>query len=216
MGRAERRRAEREQRRRLQPASNIPGWSPPENRLVSATWVPTTPEETERQQQDFLAGTVFAAGAGHLFPTGGDGTPPMVPVMFVVYVQEDEATFGPAPQLREAFALLDQHGGVKLHELLTVGTAWAALDGTNPLVKLKLEFHEPIRGKTAVVLVAENYRDSWHHIVGGGVVAVTTPDRMHRVNSRPDATSADAPDASILLGIGSSPVIKHLIDTHRW
>jgi hypothetical protein len=93
----------------------------------------------------------------------------------VIRIKADDP--GQPPQLREAFALLDQHGGMKLHELLTVGTAWGALDGTVPLVKLKLEFHEPIRGKTAIVLVAENYRDSWHHIVGGGLGVQRVLDR---------------------------------------
>lgn len=215
MGRAERRRAEREQRRSGRPGGNITGWTPPVNQIRSAKLVPATPEETERQGQDFLAGTVFAAGAGHLFPTGGDG-PPKVSALFAVFVTEDEQTFGPAPVVREAFALLDQHGGAALHDMLTVGTAWGALDAPEPLVKLKLEFHQPITGKAEIVLLANNYRDSWQHIVGGGLVAVTTLDRMQRATSAPGASFADGMEASLLFGIGSSPVIEHLIHAHRW
>jgi len=160
---------------------------------------------------------VFAAGAGHMFPTGGEGDP-KVSAIFAVFVTEDEQTFGPAPQLREAFRLLDQHGGAALHDMITVGTAWGALDGANPLVKLKLEFHDqpPLRGKAEIVLMAENYRDSWRHIAGGGLVAVSTLERMQAATNRPGASFADGMEAALLFGIGSSPVIEHLIGTHGW
>jgi hypothetical protein len=219
MGRAERRREERERRRDGgAPASNVPGWSPPVNMLRSARFVPNTPEENEKQRQDFLAGTLFAQGAGHMFPTGGDGTPPMVTAVFSVFVAEDDQTFAVAPQLREAFRLLDQHSGSELHERLTVGTSWGALDGEKPLAKLKLEFHDqpPLRGKVDIVLLAENYRDSWRHIAGGGLIAVTSLERMQRASSAPDASYGSAMDAALLFGIGSSPAIQHLITTHGW
>lgn len=218
MGREERRREERQRRHGGEaPASNVPSWDTPVNTLRSARFVPNTPEENEKQRQDFLAGTVFAQGAGHMFPTGGEGTP-MVTAVFFVLVAEDDQTFAVAPQLREAFRLLDQHSGSELHERLTVGTSWGGLDTKHPLVKLKLDFRDqpPLRGKVDIVLMAGNYKDSWQHVAGGGLIAVSSLARMQRASSSPDASLGSAMDASLLFGIGSSPVIQHLMRTHGW
>jgi len=67
---------------------------------------------------------VFAAGAGFVAPDARtpDGLE-RIPPLFTVYVNEDESTFGPAPQLAEAFGMLDEHGADKLRELLSVGSA---------------------------------------------------------------------------------------------
>jgi hypothetical protein len=235
MGREERRRAERERHRQEKRGAEDGGrlgWAPPAGQLKSAQFL-TSPDDVDRQRQDFLAGTVFAAGAGIVTPDQGptEQLRPMAP-MFTVFVNEDDSTFGPAPQLREAFRLLDMHGAVKLHELLTVGTAWAAMDDAEcPLIKLKLEFHAPMTGNTAIVLLAQNYAQCWQHIVDGGMIGITTFDRLKRAGaiSRGDvptagvmaqpaggATFADAMDASILLGIGASPGIRYLMDNHGW
>jgi hypothetical protein len=217
MGRAERRGKARGGRSG-KPTSNVTNWTPPVNVLRSARVVPSTPEEDSRQRQDFLAGTVFAQGAGHMFPTEGDGTPPPVTAVFAVFVAEDDQTFGVAPQLREAFHRLDRHSGSVLHEQMAVGTAWGLLDGATPLVKLKLEFHDqpPLRGKVDIVLMAENYRDSWRHVAGGGLVAVTSLERMQAASSAPGASFGSALDAALLFGIGSSPAIRHLLNSHGW
>lgn len=214
MGRRERREAQRRAFRLG--ATNTPGWTPPAGRIKSSRYVNTAaPGELERQQQDFLAGTVFAAGAGVVMPEGG----PLgrLSPMFTVFVNEDDTTFGPAPQLREAFRLLDEHGATTLHTLLTVGTSWAILGiPDNPLVKLKLEFHAPMTGSTAIVLIAQNYAACWQHIVSGGLIGITTVERLRRKTATPTASFADAMEASILLGIGSSPGLQYLTNVHGW
>jgi hypothetical protein len=209
MGRRARREA---QRRAFLGAANTPAWTPPAGRIRSSRFVNTaTPGEIERQQQDLLAGTVFAAGAGVMMPEGGP--PGRLSPMFTVFVNEDDTTFGPAPQLREAFQVLDEHGATKPHQLLTVGTSWAILGiPDNPPVKLKLEFHEPMTGSTAIVLVAQNYAACWQHIVDGGLIGITTVERLRRKT----ASFADSMEASILLGIGSSPGLQYLTNIHGW
>ncbi|MDJ0345643.1 hypothetical protein QMK19_25965 [Streptomyces sp. H10-C2] len=175
------------------------------------------PGDESRQRQDFLAGTVFAAGAGVAFPEDGPGGPAPLGPLFTVYVHEDERTFGPAPQLREAFALLDEHGSVKMHDLMDVGTAWAGLGGEEPLVKLKLEFHGPSRGSTGLVLLADQHAEIWQYIVGGGLLAITSQPRIQDVmNRQPGASFAQAMEASILLGVGTSPVLEQMIDAYGW
>lgn len=238
MGRAERRRAERErdQRRRAQrpaPAASARwDWTPPTGRLTSNRAFDIA--DTDRERQDFLAGTVFAVGAGvALLDRGPDGQLPELPPLFTVFVNEDASTFGPAPQLREVFRLLDERGSRELAPLLTVGTGWTAIDHPeSPLIKLKLEFHAPMTGNTAIVLMAQNYAQCWQHIVHGGMIGITSLERMDRAkvtrhkldaltawNPRKPAgpaTFADAMEASILLGIGTSPVVRHLMDNHGW
>jgi hypothetical protein len=187
----------------------------------------------DRERQDFLAGTVFAAGAGFVAPDARPGDPlRRVPPLFTVYVNEDESTFGPAPQLAEAFRMLDEHGADKLAELLRVSTGWAVMDDPRcPLIKLKLEFHAPMSGSAAIVLLAANYAEGWKHIVDGGSIAITTIDRLNRatdgIDRRPSADGAltrragtttfeAITSASIVLGIRSSPGIGYLMDVHGW
>ncbi|UNO38697.1 hypothetical protein [Streptomyces sp. MST-110588] len=119
------------------------------------------PEDEERQRQDFLAGTVPAAGAGIAVPGDGPGGP--LDALFMIFVHEDQRTFGPAPQLKEAFALLDRYGAVGLHDQLSVGTGWAGMGGRDPLVKLKLQFHDALSGSTGIVLAAHR------NATGGGM-----------------------------------------------
>lgn len=215
MNREERRRAEREARKNRGGGGSGPSWTPVQGRLTQSK--PFDADDIDRQRQDFLAGTVFAAGAGVAFPEEGPGPAPL-DALFVVYVHEDERTFGPAPQLRDAFALLDQIGAIALHERMTVGTAWSGIGGHDPLVKLKLEFHgpHPSKGSAGLVLLADQYASIWHHIVGGGLVGITTEERMERATSRPGATFTDGMEACILLGIGTSPVLEQLIDAYGW
>jgi hypothetical protein len=176
---------------------------------------------------------VFAAGAGFVAPDARPGDPRQrIPPVFTVYVSEDESTCGPAPQLAEAFRMLDEHGADKLAGLLRVGTGWAVMDDPRcPLIKLKLEFQAPMTGSTAIVLLAQNYAEGWKHIVGGGIIAITTVERLNRatdgIELRPGAgpqltrragtSTFDAiTSASILLGIGTSPGIRYLMDVHGW
>lgn len=212
MGREERRRTEREHRRQARHSAPT---GPGQNDLTTPAQVTKlgflTPDDADRERQDFLAGTVFAAGAGVALPDSGPGGAP--DPIFTIYVREDSSTFGPAPQLREAFRLLDQHGGVQLSQMLSVGTGWSAIDDPEtPLIKLKLEFHTPMTGSTAVVLLAQNYAPHWRHIAGGGMVGITSIERLNRA----PATFAGVVNASIVLGIQASPVVRHLVTTHSW
>jgi len=64
-----------------------------------------TPEDEGRYRQDFLAGTVFAAGAGIALPENGPGLPPMESMLSRLRARR-QADLGPAPQLKTAFELL--------------------------------------------------------------------------------------------------------------
>jgi hypothetical protein len=221
MGRAERRRAEREHRKAgTRPGRGFGGWTPPTNTLTRAKVFSGTPEELDRERQDFIAGTVFAAGAGIMQPTSGISSAPVrtdMPTPFAVFLNEDDTTWGPAPQLKEAFKLLDTIGPDALRETLVVGTAWSAIDHPDdPLIKLKLQFHEPMKGDVGVILVANNYADHWHHLSDGGLIALTSFARMRRATSKPDATFADGLEASLLMTIGVSPILRHVITSHGW
>ena len=80
------------------------------------------------------------------------------------------------------------------------------------------------------MLIAQNYASAWRHIADGGLIGITTFDRMScategdirgpiPVGSAPVATGSTygaALNSCMLLGIGSSPVIKYLEDVHRW
>jgi hypothetical protein len=204
-------------RRKRDPGSQ---WQPPQGRIQSAAFFPGTPEEKERQEQDFLAGTVFAEGAGVLYPTGpvtpGDPPPGFGP-LFTVFLQDAAATWEPAPVLRELLALVDAHGGVELHERLTVATSWAVLDDpSRPLAKLKLDVTEPVKGSARIILLAANYAGHWRHVVCGGMIAITTQDRVRNATAAPGATFADGMNACLLAGIGTSPGIDLLMTNHGW
>jgi hypothetical protein len=190
----------------------------PVNELTTVKFVPATDDERGRQQQDFLAGTVFAAGAGVAFPHSGTGIPGLSS-MFVVYVEDGPQTWGPAPGLKKLFDLLDKRGAVKLHETSTVATSWSALDFPDqPLIKLKLDVLEPVEAKgfVGIVLLADQYPDAWQHIRSGGMIGITTRERMERATSRPGATFADGMEASILLGIRASSVVEMVMRSHDW
>jgi hypothetical protein len=195
-----------------------PGWDVPHNQLTRAGMFPGTQQEMDRQRQDFLAGTVFAAGAGVVFPQGGTGKP-LLRSMFTIYLQDGPETYGPAPQLAKLWELHAELGAVALHERSTVATGWSALDHpAAPLIKLKLDIREPAeaKGKCEIVLLAANYAEAWQHIVGGGMIGLSTFERMQAAAGRPDASFTDGMDASILLGIGSSSVVEMLMRNHGW
>jgi hypothetical protein len=177
-----------------------------------------TPGDEDRQRQDFLAGAVFAVGAGIIGAAPPPGQTQPVDPVFVVFVRDDERTYGPAPQLRGgAFAMLDQTGVIEVNEKLHMATAWSAHVGKVPLVKLKLEFEQPLTGKTGLVLVADQYAELWQHIMGRGMAAVTTQERRHKATAKPNADVSDAAlEASICLGIDRSAVPDVLCDSYGW
>jgi len=89
-----------------------------------------------------------------------------------VFLRDAPTTWIPAPVLQDLMELVDAHGGVALHEMLTVATSWAVLDDpVQPLAKLKLDVVGPVKGSARIVLAAANYAGMWRHIVGGGLAA---------------------------------------------
>jgi len=191
-------------------------WTPPLAQIRRAEVRPTTRGEAAAKRQDFLAGTVFAAAVGVVTPEG-PGTEDIQP-LFVVYVRDDDTTYLPAPQIRQAFALLDEHGTVEASHRLMVATSWSVLDapGGSPLAKLKLEFHAPFTGRCEVVLVADQHAQHLHHVAARSMIGITTQQRMTAATARPAATFADALDACVLISVAASPGLQMLIDTYGW
>jgi hypothetical protein len=214
MNREERRRAEREARRSGQPFAAGRPWDAPEGRIISERTYDES--DLDRQVQDFIAGTVFAAGATLLGPTDGDeGAPPPV---FAVMIEPDAATFTAAPVLRRLLAELDRIGAGALGDQLRVGTSWSMLtksDG-HALVKLKLDVVQPFTGSARIVLLAENYASFWQYIADGGIVGLTTMERIQRLATKPNPTFADGIEACVPMGIASSPGLRRIIDMFGW
>ncbi|MER7764744.1 hypothetical protein [Streptomyces sp. NPDC097619] len=174
------------------------------------------PEDEGRQRQDFLAGTVLAAGAALLAP-GAPG-PDRPGPLFTLLVHEDVRTYGPAPQLRDAFALLDAGRTEEARSGLGIGTGWSALGGPDPLVKLNLKFPgpSPRGGLVHLVLPARQYGPHWHAVAAGGLLGISSEERLRRAAGRPGATFADALEGCLLLGTGTSPVLEHLVTVYGW
>ncbi|MBC3840619.1 hypothetical protein GXW82_11160 [Streptacidiphilus sp. 4-A2] len=175
-------------------------------------------EQYDRMRQDYLAGTVLAAGAGVALPTSGLGAP-LLPGMFTVYINDDDSTYGPAPQLRTLLDLVDRYGAVKVHEMATIGAAWSGLDHPEePMIKLTLDIQAPLAatGKVEIVLLAQNCADAWQHIAGGGMIGITTFERMKAKTERPGVTMADGREAGVLVSIGSSAVVETIMRNHDW
>lgn len=194
------------------------GWTPPTNQLRETKYFAADDDnERRRQGADFMAGTVFAAGAAVSFPVAGPaGVAPGLPSLFTVLVHDGPETWGPAPGLRALFELRDQLGAVALHESSTVGTSWAVLDDKEePLVKLKVDVHEPVaaKGRFELLLLARNFADTWQHIAGGGLLGITTMERLQTASS---GTFADGVECCVLLGMGASPGLQMLMANHDW
>ncbi|MGH2600494.1 MAG: hypothetical protein ACRDJ9_14045, partial [Dehalococcoidia bacterium] len=99
----------REERRRAARAKQAQGY--PAGRLERLSIVPEGRGAAERQ--DFLAGTIFAAGAGIVFPIAKSKTDPVpdgVGPLFMVFLNDDDSTFGPWPRLADLFARLETIG----------------------------------------------------------------------------------------------------------
>lgn len=167
--------------------------------VTSAKLLPATKAEIERQAQDFLAGTVFAAGAALLTPHGAGGA---IPPVFVIVL--DDTAFGPCPQLREVFALLDEPDAeferTAARVRAAVGWAVLAAPGREPLAKLKLDVLDPVPASARIVLLAANYQQFLFEAAAGGVLGVTTADRLARIPVQ----------------AGASPGLEQLIAAYDW
>ena len=217
MNREERRRAERRAAagRSLYQAGR---WVAPAGQITGARTV--SPDRDNAEIQDFIAGTIPAAGAALLSPETAGAAPEVreMPPLFTVLVNDDASTYGPCPQLQDLFERLDRGGPATLHAELDVGTSWSVMarPPVNALVKLKLDFYEPVRGTAHILLMANNYAGLWQYVAGGGMVGITTPQRLRRVQNNPDATYATVLRACIPVTVASSPGIQQVIRMFGW
>jgi hypothetical protein len=219
MNREERRRAARQQRRdKPAPMPRDGHWVAPAGRVNEVRMI--APDRDAAEYQDFVAGTIFAEGAAVLFPETAPGTAASdFPPLFVVIVADDESTYGPCPQLRDLFAILDTEGGWQsLYEGLDVGSSWAVMLRLPRagLAKLKLDIDHPVKAAPRLLLMAENYPHLWQYIAGGGMVGVTTMARLRAVQAKPDATYADGLAQCIPFSVPSSPGLQQLIRLCDW
>jgi hypothetical protein len=165
-------------------------------------------ERRNAERTSFLAQTV----RGRPFAVRNTESARDAGAVFVILVRDDAAVWMRAPQLREVFALLDEYGGIRLHDLLSVRAEWAVLDGWRPRVKLKLDFHAPVMGSVGVVLPGYNYLDWWQYIADGARVAITTKERLGAAEAHSDEEMQEC----IRLEVGPSPVIRDMIEVHGW
>ncbi len=171
--------------------------------------------EIERQAQEFLAGGIFAAGAALLAPQGVNVT---IPPVFTVSL--DDTAFTVCPPLREVFALLDEPDAdfVRTGHRVRCAVGWAVLAyGDNPLAKLKLDFVEPVTASARIVLLAANYKGFLHEAAAGGVLGLTTTERVARIQSLPPTASFDAGLNEVVpIQAGASPGLEKLIEVYGW
>ncbi|MBA3490231.1 MAG: hypothetical protein H0T78_11970, partial [Longispora sp.] len=206
MNRAERRRAEREARKK--------GYT--QGRQINAvkhTDVFRDPDRMDAARQDFLAGTIFAAGAGVII----DDTPDSdMPPIFLVFL--DDSAYSVCPRLRDYFARLDTGGVAALGEVMTVAASWAIMgrsDGV-ALAKLKLDFLAPVKTRAEIILLAENYADVWQHIADGGLIGLTTLDRIRDADLHGEGGYGRALNQCIPIQMAASPGIRQLIGMYGW
>lgn len=219
MNREERRRQARGQRK-ASGGDDRPHWQ---------DWTPTTnqirrigvldPARAQAEEQDFIAGTVFAAGAAAVLDDGK--TPgPAFPPLFVVLLRDDDTTWGPAPRLRQLLAAVEARGADVIGDQLEVASGWSLLlSDKNPLVKLKMDVRAPDQwaGLSAqFVLLGGNYRDHWWRIADGGMIGLTTEAKVAAVNALPNPSYADMMSACVLFGVGVSPGLHSMIRLNGW
>jgi hypothetical protein len=121
----------REERRRQEKA----------NQQGQRTQKTTPAERLGAENQDFIAGTIFAAGAAAIRPEGPD---PDLPPLFVILLEEKNIS--PAPELKNLFALLDSEGTVNLHAQIKGTARWGAMPAPDGqmLARAELNFTQPV------------------------------------------------------------------------
>ncbi|SCL21286.1 hypothetical protein [Micromonospora aurantiaca (nom. illeg.)] len=218
MNREERRRAARQPGHNPPPLQREGRWIAPDGRLNEVRLI--GPGRDDAEVQDFTAGTIFAEGAAVLFPDDVPGSAAArFPPLFLVIVADDASTYGPCPQLRDLFAVLDSPGGWHtLHEQLAFGSSWAMLARLpgRALVKLKLDIDAPVKAAPRILLLAENYPHMWQYVAGGGMVGVTTMSRLQALQAKPSATYADGLAQCLPFSVPGSPGLRQLIRLCNW
>ncbi|MDR6794610.1 hypothetical protein J2W89_003792 [Pseudarthrobacter oxydans] len=163
-------------------------------------------DRLEAETQDFVAGTIFAAGAAGIHATDpGDGIPPL----FVVLL--DEANIAPAPELVRLFNMLDTQGTAALNAQIKGTARWGAMPAPDGqwLAKLELSLTGPVKTRPSLLLLADNYRTLWDIPASGDyLLGLTTTERFASLG--PDSTYADALDACVLLPLPASNAAREL------
>ncbi|GGT04545.1 hypothetical protein GCM10010156_72930 [Planobispora rosea] len=188
-------------------------WAPRQGRIASSQLLPGTlpHEQMLTHIKAFVDGAVEASGTIAALPdhrsTG------RLPPLFIVLVEPDTGS----ALLEQAFALLDRHGAVAASEAMTVATAWTAMDNGAELslIKLKLEFDRPFRGRQDIAFLGSAHAARWRHIAGGGLIVVTTTERLQTAGG-PAADYAETMNAGLVFSIAASPLLQQLIARHGW
>jgi hypothetical protein len=188
----------REERRRQERA----------NRLGSSIPKTIAPERHGAETQDFMAATIFVAGAaGIRADTNGAPLPPL----FVICL--DNTAFSQTPELLTLFALLKSEGSENLHAQLKGTARWGAMPGADGqmLAKLELNLTAPVKARPSFLLLADNYKDNWDiPATKGYLLGITT---MEKFRALPESASyADALEACILLQPDPSKAAQMLHD----
>lgn len=150
MNREERRRAERAQRQRKPPGTH------------GGPAKAVSPDRAAAARQDFMAGTVFAAGVA------GDPNLDMIMVMV-----DREPLLRVAPRFADLAELRDEVGSEEIAKRVEGRAAWGVLaDPQQSLAKVVLDLDAPVRVRVELLLLADNYRQLWPILTGDHVVGV--------------------------------------------
>jgi len=186
----------REERRRQEKA----------NRQGSRSQKTIPADRLDAEMPDFIAGTIFAAGAAAIHATGPG---PAAPPLFVVLL--DEANISPAPELVHLFDVLDSQGTVALNAQIKGNARWTAMPAPDGqwLAKVELNITQPVKTRPSFLLLADNYKQIWDiPATGDYVLGLTTTERFAALG--PNSTYADALDACVLLPLPASDTAKSL------
>jgi hypothetical protein len=165
------------------------------NRPAGRSQKTIPPERLGAETQDFMAGTIFAAGAAGIRP---EGPGPDLPPLFVVLL--DEKSISPAPELNSLFALLDSEGTASVNAQLKGTARWGSMPAPDGqmLAKLELNLTKPVKTRPSFLLLADNYKDTWDiPATQGHVLGITTMERFAALGN--SSSYADALEACIVM-----------------
>lgn len=146
------------------------------------------------ENQDFIAGTIFAAGAAGIRPDGPGDLPPL----FVVLLDNEAPS--PSPELQKLFWLLDSEGTVDLHAQIKGTARWGAIPANDGqmLAKVELNLTAPVNTRPSILLLADNYKEIWDiPATDGYLLGLTTKARFASLG--PSSSYADAMSVCVLI-----------------
>lgn len=170
------------------------------------------PDRAAAERQDFMAGAIFAAGAGGLPRenwTGGaeDGEPRDI---FFVIVDTDAYTV--EPNLEKLFDLHARVGTEALAAQIDGSVAWGIFDDSaQPLAKVEVKVSAPVRINADFLLLAENYSAAWR--------ALTRPHFFALIPKSAVTAEIDLHallQAGVVFGAPASEAARELGDKHGW